>query len=64
MCVDALITCSIQYISELELVEGTLQSEEFDVGKTATHVKFVVDSGFDHFISVHKVNIDGNAVRG
>lgn len=52
------------YFVELEFVEGTLQSDEFDVGKRATHLRFTVDSGFDHFISVHKINIEGNAVRG
>ena len=30
---------------------------------SATHVRFVIKSGYDHFISVHRIGIDGTAVQ-
>lgn len=46
--------------SELERSEEQLQLEEFTLdGTRATHLRFVIKSGFDHFVSVHKVTIEG-----
>ncbi|XP_041064908.1 intraflagellar transport protein 25 homolog isoform X1 [Carcharodon carcharias] len=46
--------------SELEHSEEQLQMEEFTLeGTSATHLRFVIRSGFDHFVSVHKVTVEG-----
>ncbi|XP_067846653.1 intraflagellar transport protein 25 homolog isoform X2 [Heptranchias perlo] len=45
--------------SELERSEEQLQTEEFTDGTRATHLRFVIKSGFDHFVSVHKVTVEG-----
>jgi len=46
---------------EMESVEGHLQSEEIALMKTvARHLKFVILSAHDHFISVHKLAISGS----
>ncbi|CAH1243851.1 intraflagellar transport protein 25 homolog [Branchiostoma lanceolatum] len=48
----------------LEFVEGELQSEDIQVdATTAHHLRFVIKSGFDHFISIHRVNVNGSAVH-
>ncbi|XP_069794183.1 intraflagellar transport protein 25 homolog isoform X1 [Narcine bancroftii] len=45
--------------SELEHYEEQLQLEEFKLnGTRATHLRFVIKSGFHHFVSVHKVTIE------
>uniref|UniRef100_UPI00398EE7BC intraflagellar transport protein 25 homolog isoform X2 n=1 Tax=Pristiophorus japonicus TaxID=55135 RepID=UPI00398EE7BC len=45
--------------SELERSEEQLQIEEFTDGTSAIHLRFVIKSGFDHFVSVHKVTVEG-----
>ncbi|XP_043555569.1 intraflagellar transport protein 25 homolog isoform X2 [Chiloscyllium plagiosum] len=45
--------------TELERSEEQLQVEEFTDGTRATHLRFVIKSGFDHFVSVHKVTVEG-----
>ncbi|XP_043555568.1 intraflagellar transport protein 25 homolog isoform X1 [Chiloscyllium plagiosum] len=46
--------------TELERSEEQLQVEEFTQdGTRATHLRFVIKSGFDHFVSVHKVTVEG-----
>ena len=50
---------------EMECVEGQMQSEEISLTKIeARHLKFVILTAHDHFVSVHKLQIDGDAVRG
>jgi len=49
----------------MDCVEGHLQSEEIPLSKVeAHHLKFVIESAHDHFVSVHKVQVDGEAVHG
>jgi len=49
----------------MECVEGQLQSEEISLSKIeARHLKFVILTAHDHFVSVHKLQIDGEARRG
>jgi len=49
----------------MDCVEGNLQSEEFPLSKVeARHLKFVIVTAHDHFVSVHRLQIDGEAVRG
>ncbi|XP_068949063.1 intraflagellar transport protein 25 homolog isoform X3 [Petaurus breviceps papuanus] len=43
--------------------EGQLQMEEFMFRDGyATHLRFIIKSAFDHFVSVHKVTIEGLSV--
>ncbi|XP_058231233.1 intraflagellar transport protein 25 homolog [Hemibagrus wyckioides] len=43
---------------EFEQTEGNLQTNEISLdGSNATHLKFLILSGYDHFVSVHKVGI-------
>lgn len=51
---------------ELENLEGHIQSEEFPISNntTAQHLRFSIDSAYDHFISVHKVVVNGTAIHG
>lgn len=52
------------FVSEFEN-SGGLQQEEFSVSnKTGQHLKFKIMSGYDHFVSVHKIHVDGTAVHG
>ncbi|XP_039591615.1 intraflagellar transport protein 25 homolog [Polypterus senegalus] len=45
---------------EFEQTEGQLQSEDFSLGGTrATHLRFIIKSGYDHFVSVHRVMVEG-----
>ena len=54
----------ITVISEFENTDSAMQNEDFPVSSvTAMHLRFSVKSGHDHFISVHKVKVDGNAVH-
>ncbi|XP_043941403.1 intraflagellar transport protein 25 homolog isoform X1 [Protopterus annectens] len=47
---------------ELQHVEGQLQTEEFALSQIrATHLRFTIKSGFDHFVSVHRVMVEGSA---
>jgi len=50
---------------EMDCVEGHLQSEEIPLSKIAArHLKFAILTAHDHFVSVHKLQIDGDCVRG
>ncbi|CAJ1068560.1 intraflagellar transport protein 25 homolog [Xyrichtys novacula] len=43
---------------ELEQTEGHLQSNAIPLnGSSATHLRFIITSGYDHFVSVHRVSI-------
>lgn len=47
-----------------EATDGRLQEEEIPASNlTATHLRFTISSAYDHFCSVHKVHVDGNAVH-
>ena len=53
------------YAVEMDCVEGHLQSEEISLSKVETrHLKFVILTAHDHFVSIHKLQIDGEAIRG
>ncbi|KAE8610274.1 hypothetical protein XENTR_v10012069 [Xenopus tropicalis] len=46
---------------DLENTEGHLQYEEFTLpGVQVAHMRFVILSGFDHFVSVHRVSAEGD----
>lgn len=57
-----------EYLLDKELdctQEGQLQQEDFTVnGTEAMHLRFVIESGYDHFVSVHKLMVEANAVHG
>ncbi|XP_040928287.1 intraflagellar transport protein 25 homolog isoform X3 [Betta splendens] len=43
---------------EFENTEGHLQSNTIPlIGSTATHLRFIITAGYDHFVSVHRVSI-------
>lgn len=43
---------------ELEHTEGHLQSNAISLnGTSATHLRFIITSGYDHFVSVHRVSV-------
>ncbi|KAF7687428.1 intraflagellar transport protein 25 homolog [Silurus meridionalis] len=43
---------------EFEQTEGSLQTNEISLDcSNATHLRFLILSGYDHFVSVHKVGI-------
>ncbi|KAM3610180.1 uncharacterized protein V6R79_000169 [Siganus canaliculatus] len=43
---------------EFEHTEGNLQSNNISLkGISATHLRFVISSGYDHFVSVHKITV-------
>ncbi|XP_069043148.1 intraflagellar transport protein 25 homolog isoform X2 [Lepisosteus oculatus] len=47
---------------EFEHTEGQLQSNDFALnGTRATHLRFIITSGFDHFVSVHRVMVEGSS---
>jgi len=49
---------------EMDCVEGHLQFEEIPLSNvSARHLKFDIQMAHDHFISIHKVQVDGEAVR-
>ncbi|CAH1775630.1 unnamed protein product [Owenia fusiformis] len=55
-----------QPLDEKDLVstDGQLQHNEFSFSSTtAQHLRVVINSGHDHFISVHKLHVDGTAVH-
>ena len=57
-------TIAILNVTELDNSEGhALQREEFDVSGTATHVRVSILSGYDHFVSIHRIHVDGTAVH-
>ncbi|XP_010863152.1 intraflagellar transport protein 25 homolog [Esox lucius] len=44
---------------QLEHIEGHLQTTDIPLnGLTVTHLRFIVTSGFDHFVSVHRISIE------
>ncbi|KAI4871414.1 hypothetical protein NFI96_013041 [Prochilodus magdalenae] len=43
---------------EFEQTENSLQTNDISLdGSTATHLRFLIISGYDHFVSVHKVGV-------
>ncbi|KAM6930917.1 intraflagellar transport protein 25 homolog [Xenentodon cancila] len=43
---------------EFEPTEGRLQSNTISLNDcTATHLRFIITSGYNHFVSVHKVSV-------
>ena len=49
----------------MDFVEGHLQTEEISLSKVAArHLKFVIPTAHDHFVSIHKLQVDGEPVRG
>ncbi|KAI0223437.1 F5/8 type C domain-containing protein [Lamellibrachia satsuma] len=45
---------------ELAVTDNQLQTAEMPVGSvSAQHLKFTISSGHDHFVSVHRLLIDG-----
>ncbi|XP_066509760.1 intraflagellar transport protein 25 homolog [Hoplias malabaricus] len=43
---------------EFEQTENSLQTNDIPLdGSTATHLRFLITSGYDHFVSVHKVGV-------
>ncbi|XP_056149674.1 intraflagellar transport protein 25 homolog [Lampris incognitus] len=44
---------------EFEHTEGQRQSLNFSLNETsATHLRFIIASGYDHFVSVHRVSVE------
>ncbi|KAM4616083.1 intraflagellar transport protein 25 homolog [Polymixia lowei] len=44
---------------EFEHTEGHLQSNTISLnGTSATHLRFLITSGYDHFVSVHRVSVE------
>jgi len=49
---------------EYEHTEGQMQRDEIQIPVTsASHLRFLIKSGFDHFISIHNISVDGTAVH-
>ncbi|XP_061753621.1 intraflagellar transport protein 25 homolog [Nerophis ophidion] len=49
-----------EFVAEKEFkhTEGHLQSNAISLnGTTATHLRFIIASGYDHFVSVHRVSV-------
>ncbi|XP_038608457.1 intraflagellar transport protein 25 homolog [Tachyglossus aculeatus] len=47
---------------DLAHTEGQLQTEEFIFpGAQATFLRFIIQSAFDNFVSVHRVSVEGTA---
>lgn len=45
--------------TEFEHIESSLQANDVSVNvSNATHLRFVILSGYDHFVSVHKVSVE------
>ncbi|XP_048859477.1 intraflagellar transport protein 25 homolog [Brienomyrus brachyistius] len=45
---------------EFECTEGHLQTNSFSLpGISVTHLRFIITAGYDHFVSVHRVTVDG-----
>ncbi|XP_008335025.1 intraflagellar transport protein 25 homolog isoform X2 [Cynoglossus semilaevis] len=43
---------------EFENTEGHLQSNALSLsGSSATHLRFIITRGYDHFVSVHRVSV-------
>ncbi|KAJ1170296.1 hypothetical protein NDU88_002174 [Pleurodeles waltl] len=44
---------------DLEHIEGQLQTEEFNLsGTQVAHLRFVILSGFDHFVAINRVTAE------
>jgi len=49
---------------ELDQVEGQLQKEEFHLSNvSANHLKLVIQAGYDHFATIHRLHVQGSAAR-
>ncbi|CAD5123519.1 DgyrCDS11858 [Dimorphilus gyrociliatus] len=49
---------------ELDNANDLIQTEDLPVSSgSAKHIKFIFDSGYDHFISVHNIQVIGSAVH-
>ncbi|XP_024909075.1 intraflagellar transport protein 25 homolog isoform X1 [Cynoglossus semilaevis] len=45
-------------LTEFENTEGHLQSNALSLsGSSATHLRFIITRGYDHFVSVHRVSV-------
>ncbi|KAM9393539.1 intraflagellar transport protein 25 homolog [Pholidichthys leucotaenia] len=43
---------------DFERTEGHLQSNAISLhGQSATHLQFIITSGYDHFVSIHRVSV-------
>lgn len=50
-------------VAELSPSDASLQMEEYKVDSaTAKHLRFVISSGYDHFVSIHRVVVEGSPV--
>ncbi|XP_077571957.1 intraflagellar transport protein 25 homolog [Stigmatopora nigra] len=50
-----------EFVTEKELkrTEGNLQSNSISLnGSSATHLRFIINSGYDHFVSVHRIAVN------
>ncbi|XP_015755681.1 PREDICTED: intraflagellar transport protein 25 homolog isoform X3 [Acropora digitifera] len=54
------ILCS----NEIENIDGQMQREEIEIPVTsASHLRFLIKSAFDHFVSINNVSVNGTAVH-
>ncbi|XP_028852377.1 intraflagellar transport protein 25 homolog [Denticeps clupeoides] len=42
---------------ELERTDSHLQINDVSLNTTATHLRFIITSGYDHFVSVHSITV-------
>ena len=61
---DVVLILTICILLDIPQTDGQLQVEDIEVRGKCTYLRFIIDSGYDHFISIHKLNIAGNAVHG
>ncbi|XP_051543937.1 intraflagellar transport protein 25 homolog isoform X2 [Myxocyprinus asiaticus] len=53
-----IFTISIHSYNKFEHTESSLQNNDINVNvSNATHLRFLILSGYDHFVSVHKVSV-------
>jgi len=51
--------------TEIEETDSQLQEEEIQIGeKRAYSLRLIIESGHDHFVSLHKVVVSGQALHG
>ncbi|XP_045890461.1 intraflagellar transport protein 25 homolog isoform X1 [Micropterus dolomieu] len=53
-------TSQFEFVTEKEFehTEGHLQSNAFLLnGSSANHLRFIISSGYDHFVSVHRISV-------
>ncbi|XP_078529578.1 intraflagellar transport protein 25 homolog isoform X2 [Lissotriton helveticus] len=49
----------VSHERDLEHIEGQLQTEEFNLsGTQVAHLRFVILSGFDHFVAINRVTAE------